>query len=190
MNHPKVLLTALLIFIMSSSFIRYDEQDKKKILADKAVSEITYSMVHPLHEWTGTSKDINGIIIYHEGESRIESVAISVLLSTFDSKNSNRDSHALEVLDAIKYPTVKFSSRTIQQNGDDLTITGNLIFHNVTKPVTIMAKQTKDKKKLWVTGSFTVDMTEYQIEQPSLMGFKTEKEIGMNFKIAFPLSNK
>ena len=49
---------------------------------------------------------------------------------------------------------------------------------------------TKDKKKLWVTGSFNVDITEYQIEQPSLMGFKAEKEIGMNFKIAFPITDK
>ena len=122
MNPPKVFLNVLLVFMLSSSFISYDDQDKKKIVADKAVSEITYSMVHPLHEWTGTSKDINGIIIYHEEESRIESVAISVLLSTFDSKNSNRDSHALEVLDAIKYPTVKFSSNNIQKNGDDITI--------------------------------------------------------------------
>ena len=190
MKHSTIIFCVLLVFTMSSSFTIYDLQEKKKIVADKSVSEITYSMVHPMHEWTGTSKDINGVIIYNEGESRIESVAISILLSSFDSKNSNRDSHALEVLDAIKYPTVKFSGSNIQKNGEELTITGNLTFHNVTKPITVTAKQTKDKKRLWVTGSFNVDITEYQIEQPSLMGFKTEKEIGMNFKIAFPLSEK
>lgn len=187
MNYLKVIFCFTLVIMLSSAFVLPNEQGKKKIVADKKASEISYSMVHPMHEWTGTSKDVNCIILYNEAESSIESVAVSVFLSSFDSKNSNRDSHALEVLDAIKYPTVKFTSNHIQHNGDELIINGNLTFHNVTKPVTITAKQTSEKKKLWVAGSFKVNMTDYQVEPPSLMGFKTQEEMAMTFKIAFPI---
>ena len=77
-------------------------------------------MIHPLHEWTGTSRAVNCIIIYNPTNDKIETAAVSIALSSFDSKNANRDSHALEVLEAIKYPTVKFTSQTIREDGNTL----------------------------------------------------------------------
>jgi polyisoprenoid-binding protein YceI len=144
-------------------------------------------MIHPLHEWTGISKEVNGVILFEETQRKIESVAVSIPLSSFDSKNSNRDSHALEVLDAIKFPTVKLTSNSIQQSGEELTISGNITFHNVTRPIVIKAKQSDKKNELIVEGTFPVNITEYEIEPPSLMGFKTKEEITLSFIIVFPM---
>jgi polyisoprenoid-binding protein YceI len=182
MRHPKILL----LFLLAILFAGVIAPGKKKIVADKKESAISYSMVHPLHEWTGTSKDVNCVIIYNQDSGRIESVAVSVLVSTFDSKNSNRDSHAMEVLDAIKYPTVKFTSNDIRQNGEDLTIRGNLIFHNISKPMTLLAKRKDGNKETSIEGSFIVHITDHEVPPPSMMGMKTDEKMTLNFKIVFP----
>ncbi len=188
MKYSKAFFVLLLVFVMTSSFtLRRSAEIKKKIMADKKSSEISYTMVHPLHEWTGTSKEVNCVMLFNSETNKVESVAVSVLLSTFDSNNSNRDSHALEVLEAIKYPTVKLISSNIQQIGNELTIHGNLTFHNVTRPVTFVAKRVDEKKDVLVDGNFIVNINDYQIETPSLMGVKTKEEITLNFKVLFPI---
>jgi polyisoprenoid-binding protein YceI len=178
-------LLCLLSVVLFSN--RTDAQSAKKIVADKSVTEVSYKMVHPLHEWTGTSKEVNCIMLYNLSENKINGVAVSILLSTFDSKNSNRDSHALEVLDGIKYPTVKFVSNDVQQRGNEITIAGNLTFHNVTKAIIIKAQRKDDINRLTVAGTFDVNITHYKVETPSLMGFKTDENMKMNFSVVFTL---
>jgi len=185
MKEVKQSVFLMMILALSTAFVD-GNVEKEKIPADKKKSEVSYTMTHPLHEWTGISKEVNGVILYETSTDKIESVAVSILLSTFDSKNSNRDSHALEVLEAIKYPTVKLTSNNIDQNGKELTLRGNLIFHNVTRPVTITAVRSDDKKAITVEGTFLVNITDYQIEAPSLMGVKTKEEITLSFRIIFP----
>ncbi len=159
--------------------------DSEKIFLDKKKSEIQYNMTHPLKKWSAISKNVNGVIIYNSQENGIESVAISVPVSSFDSKNSNRDSHALEVLEALKYPNVKFSSRNIKNSGDELIIKGALEFHNVTREIEIKAKQSTSKNEITVYGSFIINMTDYNIQPPSLLGIKTHEEINIEFKTYF-----
>ena len=175
----------LLAFLVSFSSVI--NAQNLKITADKKKSTISYSMVHPMHEWTGTSNEVNSIILYNPKSDAIESAAVSIMLSTFDSKNSNRDSHALEVLDAIKYPAVKFASTSIKQVGNQLTIDGNLTFHNVTKPITIVAIHQTSKKETTIDGSFIINITHYDVEAPSLLGLKTKEEITLAFKFVFPV---
>ena len=162
--------------------------DPVKIFSDKKKSEIKYSMTHPLKKWTALSKNVNGVIMYNSQEGTIESVAISVPVSSFDSKNSNRDSNALEVLEALKYPNVKFSSRNIKKSGNDLIIKGSLDFHNVTKEIELKAKQNASKSDITVLGNFTINMKDYNIQTPSLLGMKTDEEINLEFKIFFKIS--
>ena len=187
MKPSKIYALASLSIFLCTAFVFYPGFVPKKIIADKKKSEISYTMVHPLHEWTGKSHEVNCALIYNADENKIETVAVSMLLATFDSKNSNRDSHALETLDAIKYPLVKLTSSSIAQQGNELTINANLTFHNVTKPITVKATRSDEKNKIVVDGNFVVNITDYQIEVPSIMGLKTNEEITIGFKIIFPL---
>ncbi|GAB4052860.1 hypothetical protein [Spirosoma litoris] len=67
----------------------------KKLIADKKISTVTYTMHHPLHTWDGVSHDVNCALMYDEATKAVESVAVVIKVATFDSKDSNRDSHAL-----------------------------------------------------------------------------------------------
>ncbi|GAB4048089.1 YceI family protein [Spirosoma litoris] len=161
---------------------------KRKIMADKALSTVTYSAKHPLHKWDGVSKEVNCAIMYNDDTKQPESVAVSLKVSSFDSDNNNRDSHAMEVLDGLKYPNVTFVSSDIKagENGT-LTAKGTLTFHGVAKPVTLEATRKDAGGKMTLTGEFPVNMSDYNIERPSLMGLKTEDAMTLKFNVVFGL---
>ena len=83
----------LLLILFSTSYLLHPPTENGRITADKAASQISYTMVHPLHEWTGISRAVNCIIIYNPAERQDRTAAGSIPLSSFDSKNANRDSH-------------------------------------------------------------------------------------------------
>jgi polyisoprenoid-binding protein YceI len=161
---------------------------KRKLMADKALSTVTYAAKHPLHKWEGVSHDVNCAVIYNDEAKQPENVAVSIKVSSFDSDNNNRDSHAMEVLDGLKYPNVTFVSSDIKagENGA-LTAKGNLTFHGVTKPVTMQVSRKDAGGKMTLTGEFPVNMSDYSIERPSLMGMKTEDGMLLKFTVVFTL---
>lgn len=157
-------------------------------MADKALSTITYSAKHPLHNWDGVSRDVNGALIYNDETKQPETVAISVKVASFDSDNNNRDSHAMEVLEGLKYPTVTFVSSDVKAGGNGMLVAkGTLTFHGVAKPVTLQATRKDADGKMTVTGEFPVNMSDHTIERPSLMGMKTEDAMVLKFNVVFPL---
>jgi polyisoprenoid-binding protein YceI len=162
---------------------------KRKIMADKSLSTITYAAVHPLHKWEGVSREVNSAMMYNDETKLPENLAVSVKVASFDSQNNNRDSHAVEVLEGIKFPNVTFVSSDIKagDNGS-LVAKGNLTFHGVTKPVTLQATRKEEGGKMTLNGEFLVSMSTYNIERPSLMGLKTEDQMTLKFNVVFPVN--
>ena len=117
----------------------------------------------------------------------LEAVAVIITVRSCDSGNSNRDSHALEALEALKFPNVTFSANQIQETNNQLSIKGNLTFHGVTKPIEIMAKKTIADKNLKVEGKFEINMKDYGVEPPGLMGIRANENINLNFNMVFNL---
>lgn len=161
---------------------------KRKIVADKAMSTLTYSARHPLHKWEGVSKDVNCAIIYNDDTKQPENVAVSARVISFDSDNDSRDSHAIELLEGIKYPNVTFVSSDIKagQNGT-LTVSGTLTFHGVAKPISFDATREDTGGKMTITGEFPVSLTNHNIERPSLLGLKTDDDMTLRFSVVFAL---
>lgn len=156
-----------------------------KLFCDKSNSTITYAMNHLLHSWTGTSSEINSVILTDEDRNNISQVAVSVKISSFDSKNANRDSHMMEATEALKYPSITFSSKSIQQDGNKLSVTGTLSFHGVNRDITFEAEKNNKKNKIKVTGGFDIKMTDFNIEKPTLMGVATDDDIKITFDVLY-----
>lgn len=151
----------------------------------KEASSISYSAHHSLHDWTGINKDVNAVVILDDLAQKVEKVAVSALVAGFDSENSSRDSHALEVLESIKYPKVQFVSTSITQNEEVLDVKGNLTFHGMTKPVQFKGKFKKQQNGIVVEGEFPVSLEEYKVERPSFMLVKTDDQITISFHHEF-----
>ncbi len=180
-------LPNILIILLIFPIIAFSQQDQTKLLADKSVSTITYAMKHPMHDWEAVCKDVNAILVYNKTSKAIEQVAVSLKVQSFDSGNANRDSHGLEVLEALKYPKVTFVSTKIKAAAEMITVEGNLTFHGVTKPVTIIATREDFVNKLVFEGKFDVSLTDYKVERPSLFGLKTDDLLNFKFRLIFKL---
>jgi polyisoprenoid-binding protein YceI len=176
------LLTGFLLFFSHTP----STTTFKNIRAEKT-STLTYHMVHPLHSWTGTSNDVQGVLQYDDAAKKVSKVAILAKVSSFDSKNSNRDSHMLEVTEALKYPNVSFSSTSVSENGNHLVVKGLLTFHGVAKEISFNADQQQVKGQKVVDGSFTVQLDQFKIERPSLMMMPVENDMKIDFHMVFPV---
>ena len=159
-----------------------------KLAADKSKSYITYYMSHPAHDWSGTCKGISCNIVYNDSLKTINAVAMVCAVSCFNSDNASRDSHTLEVTEALKYPMVKFVSTSIANKDSVLTVKGNLTFHNVTKPISFQAKKRYVGKEMSVSGAFSFKMTDYNIAPPTMMMVATKDEVKLEFSAAFKVN--
>jgi polyisoprenoid-binding protein YceI len=182
----RMKMFALVSFLLLH--VVFVEAQPKKLDMSKEESSITYKMVHPLHEIEATSKEADLQVEADPSKKEIESVSARVDVMTFDSGNSNRDSHAMEVIDAISYPEVAFVSSSITHVGDSLKVTGKLTFHGVTQDIVALAATKWSSDKLEVRGSFVLSLTAFKIERPSLLMIPVEDALRFTFTAVFGLN--
>ncbi len=151
----------------------------------KGASWITYKVVHPLHEVIAKSTSPDYTVVLDPATKEIKSVTAKVDVTTFDSGNSNRDSHAMEVIDAIDYPEVDFASTSVTQTGDSLRVTGHLTFHGITKDITMAGTAQWQADRVDVNGSFDITFTDFKIDRPSLLLVPVEDKIAFTLASAF-----
>ena len=64
-------------------------------------TSVTYLLSHPLHHMESTSNEIDCRIEIDPAKKEIKTASVQIDVTTFNSGNSNRDSHAMEGIDAI-----------------------------------------------------------------------------------------
>jgi polyisoprenoid-binding protein YceI len=157
----------------------------KTVEAIKDASTITYRINHTLHHIEATSKDGWFRVELDPAKQEIRSVSAQVDVMTFDSGNSNRDSHAMEVVEAIKYPDVTFVSTSVSQYGDSLSVAGKLTLHGVTKDIVMKGSSTWTQNKLDVQGSFDLSITAFKMERPALLMIPVDDALHFSLHAAF-----
>ena len=100
-----------------------------------------------------------------EGSAKVASV-------TFDEPNLVGHLQSPDFFDAEQFPELRFSTKEIQRNGDDVTIEGELTLRGVTKAVTITGTVVGPTTDVGMNGEIqrlgldletTVDRTEFGI---------------------------
>lgn len=180
------LIITLLAIVCLGSFTN-QHFEKKKVTANTATSSFMYGLHHPLHSFESRAKDFKCVGVYNSETKQLEVVAAMVAVKNFDSGNSNRDSHVIEALEALKYPNITFSSEEITYSGNEVTAKGKLVFHGETKAFTIKGTQSLNGGNLSINGKFDVNMTQFGVKPPSLMGMSTDEEIKVSFDFKFDI---
>ena len=152
---------------------------------NKNASEIIYIGKHFLHDWSGKNHNINGLLLIDQASNTINKIAVLLYVKDFDSGNSNRDSHSLEVLNAIRFPEINFYSENIINNNDSITFKGNLEFHGITISKDIPALVNMESNKIELEGNFKVSLREFGIKAPSFMLAEMEDFIDLSFSLEF-----
>lgn len=181
MNTPLKLTTlALALFLSTHLFAKPLKINQKK-------SYIAYTIGHKLHDTHAVNHQLNCAIDYDFGSKKITRVAAVADVKNFDSGNGNLDSHMMEVVNAIKFPAVKFLSTSVKDKGQSVDITGNMTFHGVTKEVAFTATKEVQGKTMTVKGEFPVKLEDFGVERPSLMMVPVDEAAQVEFVTSFDL---
>ena len=159
----------------------------KTVASIKGESSATYLLVHPMHEIESTSKEVVYTASINPDNKIIQTVTAAVDVTSFDSGNSNRDSHAMEVVDAMSFPEATFTSKSINPQGSSLIVDGKLTFHGVTNDVTAIANPEWGSDKLTIHAVMSISLTAFKVERPSLLFIPVHDTLRFTLVAAFPL---
>jgi hypothetical protein len=150
-------------------------------------STLTYRLVHKFHEVQGVSKSVEGKArILEDGTVQ---VMVRASLESFDSGNSNRDAHMLEVTDAARNPYVQFKGvGTLPPPASypadvKLSLDGELTF-KTPRPIHLDATiHFASPEHAAIEATFPVSLDEHQVERPSLVFVKVDDRVDVDAKL-------
>jgi len=137
------------------------------------IGTVDYTLVHKFHKMVGVSK---AMVVRGTVDASGLKVMARANVGTFDSENSNRDSHMMETVEAERYPwaivravlpgfKLPTSPGTIK-----VTVQAAVELHGVAvnHPIDITL-ETKDANHFHASFTFTESLTAHKIERPSLL---------------------
>ena len=172
----------IIFFLFIITTINLSAQENKWMLIEDE-SFIQYSAKHLLHKWSGINNNIKGVFL-QQNDSKI---AVSANIADFDSGISNRDSNSLRVLDAFKYPQVKFYSDQILITEEKIALSGELDFHGIKINKKFEAEYSVNKDSIEIEGNFSIVLTDFDIKLPSLMLVKMDDIANISYKLIFQM---
>jgi hypothetical protein len=140
-------------------------------------STLTYHVSHPLHQTDGVSHAARGKGICHEGQCDF---LIAVPVKSFDSGDSNRDLHMIQVTKGAEYPMVMVRTRLPESAEASSTIKADLEiqFAGQTAHYQQVLFEVKAEGNLkHITGSIPTTLADFKIDPPSLLTMPVKNEI-------------
>ena len=145
---------------------------------DSTRSVIHYTGSATMHDWTGTSRDVSGMLVISPSNPESSRAVVRARVASFESGPDRRDRKMQEVTDAEKYPTVTYRTtdirathwgRSVDGKSGRWRVKGDLTFHGQTHPVdaTVRVRVTEDS--VFAHARFPVSLTRFDVERPKLL---------------------
>jgi hypothetical protein len=138
---------------------------------------LTYHVSHRLHESEGVSHEVRGKGICHAGQCDF---LIAVPVKSFDSGDSNRDLHMLQVTRGAQFPMVTVRTRLPESASTSAAIQADLEIQFAGQ--TAQYKQVPFQlitqgNQIRITGTVPATLTDFKIDPPSLLTIPVKNEI-------------
>ena len=147
-----------------------------------------YVLVHKFHEVVGRCQKTEGRAVSDENGIKVMARA---QVACFDSGNTNRDTNAMETVDAAHHPLVIVkgvaSGAKLPAPGQQakVPVEARVELKGVERPQTIeVLFDRKDENTLEASFAFPVSLTAYGIKRPSLLFVPVEDEVQIRGKFA------
>ena len=114
-----------------------------KWVLDPTHSELQFKVKHlMITTVTGNLKLFSAELISNDEDFTNANVSFKGEINSLDTSNTDRDNHlkSADFFDAEKFPEMSFESNTIEKDGDDYIIKGDLTIKEVTKSVKLVAE--------------------------------------------------
>src|SRR6202161_1538864 len=140
-------------------------------------STLTYHVSHPLHQSEGVSHAAKGKGVCHAGQCEF---LIAVPVKSFDSGDSNRDLHMIQVTRGAEFPLVTVRTRLPESDATASTINADLEIQFAGQ--TAQTKQVpfqldNQGNEIHITGTIPATLTDFKIDPPSLLTMPVKNEI-------------
>lgn len=140
-------------------------------------STLTYHVSHPLHQVDGISHAARGKGICHEGVCEF---LIAVPVKSFDSGDSNRDLHMLQVTRGAEFPIVTVRTRLPESAAGSATINADLEIQFAGQSAhykQVPFKLESQGHETHITGTIPTTLSDFKIDPPSLLTIPVKNEI-------------
>jgi hypothetical protein len=140
-------------------------------------STLTYHVSHPLHQTEGVSHEARGKGVCHAGQCDF---LIAVPVKSFDSGDSNRDLHTLQVTRGADFPIVTVRTRLPESAAASTTINADLEIQFAGQ--TVQYKQVPLRLETLggethITGTIPATLSDFKIDPPSLLTMPVKNDI-------------
>lgn len=153
-------------------------------------SKITVSGTSTMHDWEMTSGKVQvqaSIAEAGNGAVAVEALKMTLPVNTLKSQKNGMDENAYKALKAKEHPQIVFELATSKaKSGNQVEAAGKLTIAGKTQTVATTGKlETLDNGNVRITGSYTLNMTDYEVEPPSFMfgTVSTGEEVTISYEI-------
>ncbi len=148
-------------------------------------STLTYHISHPLHQAEGVSHAARGKGVCHAGQCDF---LIAVPVKSFDSGDSNRDLHMLQVTRGAQFPRVMVRTRVPEADSASPTIHADLEIQFAGQ--TVQYKQVpfqlvKQGSEARLSGTIPATLSDFKIDPPSLLTLPVKNEIPVRVEMTW-----
>ena len=140
-------------------------------------STLTYHVSHPLHEVDGVSHAAKGKGACHAG---VCDFLIAVPVKSFDSGDSNRDLHMLQVTRGGEFPMVIVRTQLPEESSPSGTIKADLEIQFAGQTAhykEVPLETTKQGNEIHITGTIPTTVSDFKIDPPKLLAMPIKNEI-------------
>jgi hypothetical protein len=140
-------------------------------------STLTYHLSHPLHQVDGVSHAARGKGVCHAG---LCNFLIAVPLKSFDSGDSNRDLHMLQVTRGGQYPMVTVRTQLPEAASVSATVHADLEIQFAGQTATykdVPFEQAPQGNETRISGTIPTTLSDHKIDRPSLLAIPVKNEI-------------
>jgi hypothetical protein len=150
------------------------QTDRQWILEE---STLSYHVSHPLHQTDGVSHAARGKGVCHAGQCDF---LIAVPVKSFDSGDSNRDLHMLQVTRGAQFPIVSLRTQLREADSASATIHADLEIQftgQTAKYMQVPFQLMTQGNQIRISGTIPATLTDFKIDPPSLLALPVRNEI-------------
>jgi hypothetical protein len=141
-------------------------------------STLTDHVSHPLHQVDGVSQAARGKGVCHDGQCNF---LVAAPVKSFDSGDSNRDLHMVQVTRGAQFPMVTVRTRLPASTA----ISNSPVRPPATK--TCHSKLPRSEMKKKITGTIPSKLTDFKIDPPTLLTMPIKNDIPVKVEMTWKL---
>ena len=171
----KLILLGLLVFIGNADSLVFKKGEVKAhtgIFGDSNIEPISHDIISYL-TMNKSFESIKGMVSIHT--------------LTLESEKKDRDENMYELLENTTFPTISFKITNTVKENNAYIIKGILDFHGVQKEVSSLVNIVQDNNSIVLDGNFSIKLTQFNLEPPSLLFFTVRDKIDINYTLYYDI---